>query len=1417
MIHRQYYRKVLPWVTTIVTILVVLVVLGLRQAKAATGINHLISFQGKVVATAGTNVANGSYTFVFSIYSVSSAGSPIWTETKSITTIDGLFQTDLGSVTALPGSLDFNTDNLYLGINFNGDGEMTPRVRFDSVPQAFNSERVNGLTVTASSGTLTIPNSKTISFADAFTTSGAFPMTLVAGASTTATFPTGTITLADLATAQSMSNKTFTASTWNGNAVGAQYGGTGQTTYTTGDLLYASNSTTLSKLGIGSNGNCLVLASGLPSWTTCGGSSSLQSSYGTGNTITTTDARDLSFTLAHTATDSNFLVNIATGSVGKFAVQSNGTDVFKVTGTTTTIVSGGLTATGNSTIAGTLSGLTGLTIASGGATLTTGNLTVSSGSATVSGLITGNAGLTVTGAAVNLNASSNFAINIGTGTTNAGVAIGGASNTVAITSTGLNLTTAGALTGLTGIAMASGNLLQTGNGTFGTGTGAVSLNGDVTIATNKGLTFTSGTGTIVQNYSNTTGTAHALNITDSASSSSTSTIGQSIAIVGTDNAGGSNAITGLSFPNVTAHTNNTYYGVAFGTGLTDLLRYNSTQLISGTGVAQNAMFSGAYSNITGVGTLTSLTISGVLSAQTAASGLVLGTGAGATSLTSTATSARAISFPDAAGTLALTISNVTSATNLAGGSAGNIPYQSGAGATAFVGGSTGQLLTSNNTSAPTFGNIQGMLTAGTNIGSITGTTNATINVSNTPTFTGLTTISGTGANELAITGAPSASGSSSLVRIGNATSGGNSNGTYLGLNTPSTTADLINLQNQNVSGFLLSSTLQSSFGATAISGARVTSSSNCLTIGGSSCAVGLGGPSVPTRYAYYASVEDVGGNGGGTGFASALTVPGNGAAYGNVVTSPAGATGGGYEYAYYANLQATGLNDNYGLYITGATSGNYLKEKLIVGATLTNNADILSVTSTSAQARFYYDTSHYTDLSTNSSGALTVTNQAGYTFTGGLLTVSSGGVTLTAGNLTVSSGTITSSGTINSATISGGSLSASAVNGLSVSGGTVSVGTWQGTAIAAVNGGTGQTAYTSGDLLYASGTTVVSKLAVGSNGNCLIVASALPSWGSCSGAAATLQSGYDATSGNTITTTDARDLLVTLPNTSTDPNFTVNIATNSTGKFAVQSNATDVFKVLSGPGTSTTDSMVQLGSAQVSGSSAGTYLSINSGVGYTGNFLNVQLNGSDRFKVDSAGNITAAGTVNGITMTNNGTNTLNIAAGKTLAVSNSLTFTGTDSTSFAFPSTSDTVVTLAAAQILTNKNIGSTGLVFNSATNNIDTAAATPLVIQGRAASTFQTTSGNITLQPAGASTTANVQIGVGGAGSVTPDLLVLDASTSATDPQALLGLHITMLLHKETVVMTVRLGMIVLGLTLPLVNLVGGHQSVLRQLRSPT
>ena len=61
---------------------------------------------------------------------------------------------------------------------------------------------------------------------------------------------------------------TIGTGTWQGSAIKEGYGGTGITTYTTGDLLYASGANTLAKLAIGAANRFLKVVSGAPSWQT---------------------------------------------------------------------------------------------------------------------------------------------------------------------------------------------------------------------------------------------------------------------------------------------------------------------------------------------------------------------------------------------------------------------------------------------------------------------------------------------------------------------------------------------------------------------------------------------------------------------------------------------------------------------------------------------------------------------------------------------------------------------------------------------------------------------------------------------------------------------------------------------------------------------------------------------------------------------------------------------------------------------------------------------------------------------------------------------------------------------------------------------------------------------------------------------
>ncbi len=106
----------------------------------------------------------------------------------------------------------------------------------------------------------------------------------------------------------------------------------------------------------------------------------------------------------------------------------------------------------------------------------------------------------------------------------------------------------------------------------------------------------------------------------------------------------------------------------------------------------------------------------------------------------------------------------------------------------------------------------------------------------------------------------------------------------------------------------------------------------------------------------------------------------------------------------------------------------------------------------------------------NSTGALTF---SGYSTNGGLLYTNGSGVVSQTGAGT--STTILHGGT--SPAYSAVSLTADITGTLPIA-----------------NGGTNITSYTTGDLLYASSSTVISKLAIGSTGNVLTVSGGIPSW-----------------------------------------------------------------------------------------------------------------------------------------------------------------------------------------------------------------------------------------------------------------------------------------------------------------------------------
>lgn len=154
-----------------------------QQVFATAGINRNINFQGKLTNIDGTNVADATYTIRFGLYNdptlgtdtAGCTGNCLWTENNtSVTTKDGIFQVQLGSVTSFASSsVDFNQTALYLGVKVGSDAEMTPRVQMAAVPYALTAEKVSGLTVTNNGGnTLNIAANKTFTVSNTITLTG---------------------------------------------------------------------------------------------------------------------------------------------------------------------------------------------------------------------------------------------------------------------------------------------------------------------------------------------------------------------------------------------------------------------------------------------------------------------------------------------------------------------------------------------------------------------------------------------------------------------------------------------------------------------------------------------------------------------------------------------------------------------------------------------------------------------------------------------------------------------------------------------------------------------------------------------------------------------------------------------------------------------------------------------------------------------------------------------------------------------------------------------------------------------------------------------------------------------------------------------------------------------------------------------
>ncbi len=100
----------------------------------------LVNYQGRLLTSGGSPVADNTYSVVFTIWNdptASAMANQVWTSgSVSVTTKDGLFSVTLGEspMPPLDHGVFVTEDSLYIGITVPPDGEMSPRSRFVSTP-----------------------------------------------------------------------------------------------------------------------------------------------------------------------------------------------------------------------------------------------------------------------------------------------------------------------------------------------------------------------------------------------------------------------------------------------------------------------------------------------------------------------------------------------------------------------------------------------------------------------------------------------------------------------------------------------------------------------------------------------------------------------------------------------------------------------------------------------------------------------------------------------------------------------------------------------------------------------------------------------------------------------------------------------------------------------------------------------------------------------------------------------------------------------------------------------------------------------------------------------------------------------------------------------------------------------------------
>src|SRR3989339_302772 len=181
-----------------------------------------MNYQGVLKDGSGNILPDGSYNLVFRLYNISSGGTALWFESKSVQVSGGVFTTQLGSST--PITLPF-TEVYYLGVSVGTGSELIPRFPLSSVGYSFMSLNVPDGSISA----IKIPEGQVVKSLNGLNDA----VTLVAGSNVTITPNGNNLTISSTGgggggiSGSGTSNylPLFTASTTLGNSVIYQTGG----------------------------------------------------------------------------------------------------------------------------------------------------------------------------------------------------------------------------------------------------------------------------------------------------------------------------------------------------------------------------------------------------------------------------------------------------------------------------------------------------------------------------------------------------------------------------------------------------------------------------------------------------------------------------------------------------------------------------------------------------------------------------------------------------------------------------------------------------------------------------------------------------------------------------------------------------------------------------------------------------------------------------------------------------------------------------------------------------------------------------------------------------------------------------------------------------------------------------------------